>query len=141
MRHFRNGRAISVEGRAQPRRLAHGSDDGRPLVDNSESVVVVATFVPVAGHEAKVEAALRKAVAATHRDDAGCELYAAHRSVRGKASFVIIEKWASASALQAHGAGSAFATLSAELDGLLTEPLGVTVMRPLPVGDEKLGAL
>ncbi|WP_218021128.1 putative quinol monooxygenase [Nocardia mikamii] len=103
--------------------------------------MVVATFVPVAGNEAKVEAALRKAVVATHRDDAGCELYAAHRRVRGKEGFVVIEKWASAGELHAHGGGSAFATLTTELDGLLAEPLGVTVMQPLPAGDEKLGAL
>lgn len=114
---------------------------GELLVDQPEPVVVVATFVPIAGQEAKVESALRTAVAATHQHDRGCELYAAHRSVRGKECFVMIEKWSSADDLQAHGAGSAFATLNAEVKDLLAEPLGVTVMQPLPAGDDKLGAL
>ncbi|MFR9805101.1 putative quinol monooxygenase [Pseudonocardia sp. RS010] len=105
------------------------------------SVVVVATLVPLPGREAEVEAVLREAVPATHAQDAGCELYALHRSVRGKEGFVMIEKWASAEALGAHGAGPAFAALSAGLDGLLAEPLGVTVLEPLAAGDEKLGRL
>lgn len=110
-------------------------------MDKPEPVVVVATVVPAAGQEATVETALRKAVAATHQNDRGCELYAAHRSVRGKEGFVVIEKWSSADDLQAHGAGSAFAALSREVEDALAEPLDVTVMQPLPAGDDELGAL
>ncbi|OXM67174.1 antibiotic biosynthesis monooxygenase [Amycolatopsis sp. KNN50.9b] len=110
-------------------------------MNKPEPVVVVATFVPAAGHEAKVEAALLKAVDATHQRDRGCELYAAHRSVRGKEGFVMIEKWSSSDDLRAHGAGSAFAALNAEVEALLAEPLGVTILQPLPAGDNKLGAL
>jgi quinol monooxygenase YgiN len=106
-----------------------------------QPVIVVATLVPEPGRADQVRAALLEAVAATHVQDPGCELYAAHRGVRGKEGFVVIEKWASAAALGAHGAGVAFAALSSALEGLLAEPLGVTVLEPLPAGDEKLGRL
>ncbi|MCE3551149.1 MULTISPECIES: antibiotic biosynthesis monooxygenase [Pseudonocardia] len=107
----------------------------------AESVVVVATVVPKPGREAETEAAFLAAVAATHAQDEGCELYALHRSVRGPDGFVVIEKWASTEALAAHGAGAAFTALSARFEDLLAEPLGVTVMAPIPAGDEKLGLL
>lgn len=110
-------------------------------MDNLESVVVVATLVPLPGQEEKVETALLEAVAATHEQDRGCELYAAHRSIRGKAGFVVIEKWSSADELQAHGAGKAFAALTAAVGGLLAEPLAATVLRSLPAGNGKLGML
>lgn len=80
-------------------------------------------------------------MAATHDQDEGCELYAAHRTVRGREGFTVIEKWSSAQALSAHGAGEAFAGLSAALDGLLAEPLAVTVLAPLPAGDDQRGRL
>ncbi|MGW5515108.1 putative quinol monooxygenase [Nocardia africana] len=108
---------------------------------NPEPVVVIAYFVPQPGQDAAVEAAVRKAVAATHEADEGCELYAAHQSVRGREGFVIIEKWRSAEELQSHGSGAAFAALTADLEGLLAEPLDVTILRPLPAGDAELGAL
>jgi quinol monooxygenase YgiN len=107
----------------------------------AEPVIVVATVVPEPGRDEEVEAAFRTAVAATHAQDDGCELYALHRSVRGQEGFVVIEKWSSAEALGAHGAGAAFAALSAEVAGLLAQPLGVTVLQPLPAGDEELGRL
>ncbi|MFC8529287.1 putative quinol monooxygenase [Nocardia sp. NPDC057227] len=105
---------------------------------DSEPVVVVADLVPLPGKEDAVEAALRRAVAATHEQDAGCELYAAHR---GRKGFVVIEKWSSAEDLQKHGGGAAFAALSAELDGLLAESIEVGLLQPLPAGDSELGAL
>ncbi|MFR9800859.1 putative quinol monooxygenase [Pseudonocardia sp. RS010] len=104
-------------------------------------VVVVATLVPVAGREDEVERALRVAVAATHEQDEGCELYALHRVVRGTAGFVVVEKWASAELLAQHGSGAAFAELTKRLDGLLAEPLGVSVLDPLPAGQAGLGSL
>ncbi|WP_374112785.1 putative quinol monooxygenase [Gordonia sp. C13] len=73
--------------------------------------------------------------------DAGCELYAAHQSVRGRPGVVIVEKWSSAEDLQAHGAGDAFAALNAEVADLLEEPLDVMILQPLPAGSEELGAL
>ncbi|GAC84720.1 hypothetical protein GP2_025_00390 [Gordonia paraffinivorans NBRC 108238] len=108
---------------------------------DTQPVVVVAVFVPRPGKRDEVEAAVRNAVAATHADDRGCELYAAHESIRGREGIVIIEKWASAEELQMHGSGKAFADLTAAVGDLLAEPLDVTVLKPIPAGDPKLGAL
>ncbi|MEY1673167.1 putative quinol monooxygenase [Gordonia sp. ABKF26] len=108
---------------------------------SSENVIVVARFVPRPGQSEHVEAAVLRAVAATHAQDAGCELYAAHQTVRGKEGIVIIEKWSSGEKLQEHGAGEAFAALNGEVADLLAEPLDVTVLKPLPAGDQTLGAL
>lgn len=110
-------------------------------MEKSQAVVVVATVVPAPGRDEDVHAALVKAVTATHEQDAGCLLYAIHRSTRGKEGFVMIEKWESAEALRSHAAGEAFRELSASLDGLLAEPLGVTLMEPLPAGSADQGQL
>lgn len=110
-------------------------------MSESPEVVVVASLVPSPGQDDAVEAALLKAVTATHAQDRGCRLYAAHRSVRGQEGFVVIEKWDSAEALREHAAGGAFAALTAELDGLLAEPLAASVLQALPAGDERLGRL
>ncbi|MEU6558269.1 putative quinol monooxygenase [Nocardia nova] len=104
-------------------------------------VVLVATLVPRPDSEEQVQSALLEAVAATHAQDHGCELYAAHRIVRGEPGFVVLEKWASAELLRAHTTGAAFTALTARLEGLLTGPLDVTVLQPLPAGDAKLGQL
>ncbi|MEV6060974.1 putative quinol monooxygenase [Nocardia asteroides] len=101
-------------------------------------VVVVATLVPRQGSEEQVEQAVLAAVGATHAQDRGCELYAAHR---GKREFVVIEKWESAELLNAHVSGEVFTALATRLDGLLDKPLEATVLRPLPAGDTKLGQL
>lgn len=110
-------------------------------MNQSAPVVLVATLVPKPGAEEQVEAAVRKAVSATHAQDQGCELYAAHRTVRGKAAFVVIEKWSSAETLGAHTKGAAFAAFTADLADLLAEPLEATVLQPIPAGDTKLGQL
>ncbi len=110
-------------------------------MSDSQPVVVVAVFVPKPGKNEEVEAAVHEAVSATHANDRGCELYAAHRSVRGREGIVIIEKWASTEDLQTHGGGEAFAALSAAVGDLLAEPLDVNVLHPLPAGDPNLGAL
>lgn len=103
--------------------------------------IIVATIVPAPGCEQKVEAALLAAVAATHEQDTGCELYAAHRTVRGGEGFVMIEKWASSEALQQHAAGAAFQALTQALDGLLAQPISVTVLSPMAAGQDDLGRL
>lgn len=103
--------------------------------------IIVATIVPTPGSEDEVEAALLGAVEATHEQDPGCELYAAHRTVRGGEGFVMIEKWASSEALQQHAAGAAFQELRQALDGLLAQPISVTVLSPIAAGQDDLGRL
>ncbi|WP_207507783.1 putative quinol monooxygenase [Klenkia brasiliensis] len=104
-------------------------------------MVVIAILTPAPGREDEVQAALIAAVAATHEQDAGCELYAAHRVTRGRPGFVVVEKWVDAPALSAHGTGPAFTALAAALDGLLAEPLDATLLEPLPAGSAEQGQL
>jgi quinol monooxygenase YgiN len=54
---------------------------------------------------------------------------------------VVIEKWADAAAVAAHGSGKAFAGLSAALDGLLAEPMDVVLLDPIPAGTPAQGQL
>ena len=82
--------------------------------------------------------ALRTAIPLVHEEQ-GCELYAIHDSPDG--SIVMLEKWSSEADLDAHGAGAPVAALLVALDGQLAEPVDVTRLAPLPVGDTRRGAL
>lgn len=110
------------------------------MSQSSEPVVIVATLQPRPGREADVEAACREAVRAVHTEP-GCERFALHRSVNGSSTLVLLEKWSSTAALDAHTRAPAYATLGAELDGALAAPPEVVYLQPLPDGDERLGAL
>ena len=102
------------------------------------AVVVVATIRPRPGHRTEVIAALEKAIAETHANDAGCLLYALHE---GEDRLVMIEKWASADALAAHSRGAALAELTQALDGRTEGPLDVQILQPHPAGTATQGAL
>ena len=102
------------------------------------SVVVVATFTPKPENRFDVLTALKNAVEQVHDED-GCELYALHQ---GDDRLVMIERWASPEALQAHSADSAgLQTLRAELEGKLEVPLDVAVLEAVPAGDNTKGQL
>ncbi|MDQ0377863.1 putative quinol monooxygenase [Amycolatopsis thermophila] len=109
-------------------------------MNQTDGVVVIATMQAAEGKETQVEEALRAAVRAVHAEP-GCERYALHRDPRSPSTFVMLEKWASGSALGAHGKGAALAELTAALDGLLAKPMDVQVLTPLPDGDPQRGAL
>ena len=102
------------------------------------TVVVVATALPAEGRHAEVVAAFERAVATTHANDTGCELYAMHEA---DDRVVMIEKWTSGADLQAHGKTEALAALRAELEGALTAPLDVVVLSPHPAGTPEQGTL
>lgn len=101
-------------------------------------VVVTAYFWPKPETRAAVLAALEAAIPRVH-DEPGCELYAIHDAPDG--SIVMIEKWSSAAELDAHESSPAVVDLVDALDGLLVEPVAVTRLAPLPVGDAHRGAL
>ncbi len=101
------------------------------------SVVVVATIKPVPAERAAVVAAYEKAVAAVHQEE-GCELYALNENAD---QLVMIEKWTSAQALEAHGKGEALVELGEALDGKLAGPTEVQVYTARPAGDADKGAL
>lgn len=102
------------------------------------TIVVTAVFTPKDGARGEVVAALEPAIAEVHQEP-GCLLYAIHDAPNGKV--FMIEKWESAELLDAHGEGDAVKRLNASLEGLLTEPVEVTRMTPIPAGTAHQGAL
>ncbi|GAA0310836.1 antibiotic biosynthesis monooxygenase [Kineococcus aurantiacus] len=94
------------------------------------STTVVADIAPLPGREEEVGRALRAAVTRVRREDAGCERYELNTDPRD-GSYVMVEQWADAAALDAHAAGPAFAELSAALEGLLARPIAVRALTPV----------
>jgi quinol monooxygenase YgiN len=102
------------------------------------AVVVVATIRPLPEHRAEVIAAFEKAIAAVHADDAGCLLYALHEA---DDRLVMIEKWASQDALDAHSRGTALAELGPALAGKTEGRSDIQVLCPRPAGTPEQGTL
>jgi quinol monooxygenase YgiN len=90
------------------------------------AVVVVATIRPLPEHRAEVIAAFEKAIAAVHADDD---------------RLVMIEKWASQDALDAHSRGTALAELGPALAGKTEGRSDIQVLCPRPAGTPEQGTL
>lgn len=104
----------------------------------SDPVVVTAIFTPAEGKRDALVAALTPAIAEVHEEE-GCELYAIHDSPDG--TIVMLEKWTSAAALDAHAAGQPVVRLNAAIEGLVAAPPVVTRLAPIPAGTPTQGAL
>ncbi|HVV20267.1 MAG TPA: putative quinol monooxygenase [Pseudonocardiaceae bacterium] len=102
------------------------------------SVVLVATVHPKPEHRDEVIAVFETVIAKVHADEPGCELYALHE---GEDSLVMIEKYTDQEAVDAHRRGAGLKELVAGLDGKLSAPLDVRVLRPHPAGSADKGAL
>ena len=102
------------------------------------SVTIVATMFPVHGQRAEVIAALEEAIESVHANDKGCELYALQE---GDDRLVMIEKWASQEAIQAHSQGPGLQALLARLEGKLVSPMDVQLLAPHPAGTVEQGKL
>ncbi|HEY6762033.1 MAG TPA: putative quinol monooxygenase [Baekduia sp.] len=97
--------------------------------------VVVTALVKIDpdAREAAVEA-LTRGIEGTHGEE-GNILYALHEDLGQPGQFVIVEKWESREALQAHGETAHLKAMFAELGPLLAEPPTIVFTSPLPVGD------
>jgi quinol monooxygenase YgiN len=102
------------------------------------TVAVVAIIHPLPERRADVVAAYEAAVARVHAEDEGCELYAMHED---DDRLVLIEKWTSQEALAAHSTSPALDELRARVDGLVTRPAEVLILRPHPAGTDAQGVL
>lgn len=102
------------------------------------TVVVTAVFHPLPGRKADLVTAMRAGIEAVHGEE-GCELYAIHDAEDG--TVTMIEKWASAEALDAHSRGAGVGVLNGDVAALIAEPTTVTRMTPLPMGTESQGRL
>ncbi len=99
--------------------------------------VVVASFTVKPESVEAVRSACEKAVAEVH-DEPGCELYSLHQTGN---TFVFIEQWADAEALQAHGAAPAFKALFGAIGEHLDGAPDVKMLEPIPAGDPAKGRL
>jgi quinol monooxygenase YgiN len=104
-----------------------------------DPVVVVAEIEVHTGRRKEALAAMERVCAATHERDPGCLLYALHTDVEGPERLVMVEKWASFAALEAHRrAGHSLAFGREESIAGVSRLL---VLRADRVGDPALGTL
>jgi quinol monooxygenase YgiN len=103
-------------------------------------IVVVATFEVRPGRAEEAEAALREAIEGTHGEE-GCLTYALHRDQHAPETFVLVERWTSQEALDAHFRRPYIAALGERAAELLAAPPVVRFCEPLPAGDPAKGAL
>ena len=93
------------------------------------SIVMIATAHPHPAHVDEVIDVFCRFIPEVHAEP-GCELYALHREGD---DLVLIEKWASQEALDAHSAGPVLAELRHHLQGLMRAASDVRTLTP--VGD------
>jgi quinol monooxygenase YgiN len=100
-------------------------------------VVVVATLTPKPESVDTVRDILKKTVPAVH-DEPGCELYTLHES---NGTFIFVEVWADADALQTHSTAPAATGMFKEVGEHLAEAPDIKVAQPIPAGDPAKGQL
>jgi quinol monooxygenase YgiN len=102
----------------------------------TSSAQVVVTAIVNVRPEAREEAfaALTTGIEATHGEE-GCIAYALHEDNTNAARFVIVEKWASQDAREAHGQAEHLRAMFGVVGPLLAEPPVIVFTTPLVVGD------
>jgi quinol monooxygenase YgiN len=96
----------------------------------NKDVRVVAFMHAKQGQEGSVQQACEACVSST-RQEPGCERYVLHRDIASPSLFVFVEHWKTEDALKQHMRTPHFAALTQALDGKLTQPLQVHVLRPV----------
>ncbi|MBS4729955.1 antibiotic biosynthesis monooxygenase [Mycobacterium sp. SM1] len=100
-------------------------------------VVVVATLTAKPESVDTVREILTRAVEEVHNEP-GCQLYSLHESGD---TFVFVEQWADAAALQAHSTAPALTRLLKETGEHLTAAPDIKTLTPIPAGDPDKGQL
>jgi quinol monooxygenase YgiN len=100
-------------------------------------VVVVATMTAKPESIDTLRAILTRTVKDVH-DEPGCQLYALHESGD---TFVFVEQWADADALQAHGTAPAVTTMFKDAGEHLAGAPDIKVLSPIVAGDPAKGRL
>ena len=95
-----------------------------------QQVTIIATLHARPGMEQALEARMRTMIAAT-RQEPGCIRYDLQRSELDSASYVMIEYWADAQALQLHFDSPHMAALSQDLPELLDRPVHIERLTPV----------
>ena len=102
------------------------------------AVVLVVTLRPSPNDRDEVVRVLEETVARVHAEDHGCELYSLHSDGD---DFVLIEKWTDQAALDAHGISEATRAMGQGLKDKLREPVVIIRLKPIPLGDPRLGQI
>jgi quinol monooxygenase YgiN len=103
-------------------------------------VVVVATFALRPGQEEAANAAFASLVEQTH-GEAGCLTYALHADPKDPLTLVMVERWASQSALDNHSQQPYVTELLARAGDFLAAPPDLRPLAPVPHGDPAKGVL
>ncbi|MGE2836673.1 putative quinol monooxygenase [Mycobacterium sp. SMC-4] len=100
-------------------------------------VVVIATMKAKAESVDLVRDACKQAIEAVH-DEPGCQLYALHEA---DGTFVFVEQWADADALQTHSTAPAIGKLFGAVGEHLDGAPDVKMLQPVVTGDPAKGQL
>ncbi|MGV9709484.1 putative quinol monooxygenase [Gordonia sp. NPDC003424] len=103
-------------------------------------VIVVATISPKPGEESAVREAILTAIPQVHGEP-GSGKYALHEATGDSTDLVMIERWESAEALEAHMKAPALAELGKAIGDKLAGPLDVKTFTAVPAGDADKGAI
>ncbi|HKP40119.1 putative quinol monooxygenase [Mycobacterium sp.] len=101
------------------------------------AVTVVATMKAKPESVDAVREACVKAIEAVHSEP-GCDLYTLHEA---DGTFVFVEQWADADALQAHSTAPAVATLFGTVGEHLDGAPDIKMLKPIAAGDPAKGQL
>lgn len=104
------------------------------------NIVVVASFKVREDAVDRAVDALTPCIEATHQED-GCISYALHRNAYDPQNIVLVERWESKEALEAHQQQPHVAALGAQAGEFLAEPPVIQFLSPTPVGDPAKAAL
>jgi quinol monooxygenase YgiN len=80
---------------------------------------------------------IKETIQQVHAED-GCELYSLNEAPD---RLVMVEKWASQQAMDAHAKGPTLAALGPKLVGKVTAAPEVVVLQPVPAGEPAKGAV
>jgi len=97
--------------------------------------IVVATLRTRPDTVEEVIDVYRRLIPRVH-DEVGCELFSLHR---GEGVVTLIERWTTASDLQAHSVSPVFQEISSALRGLLASRPEIQVLESIPAGTTTQG--
>jgi quinol monooxygenase YgiN len=100
-------------------------------------IVVVATMIAKPESVDTMREVCKSAIEAVHQEP-GCELYALHEA---NGTFVFVEQWADADALQAHSKAPAVTALFTGVRDHLDAPPDIKMLQPVVAGDPAKGLL
>jgi quinol monooxygenase YgiN len=107
----------------------------------SENVVLVASLPIAEGKVEEAVSALGRCATTVHQEESGVLRYALHRDTKNPNRLVMIEVYDSQEALDAHGKTPHLQELTGALGGLLDGRPEMSVLTPVPAGDQSKGVL